>query len=76
MVFNNFSKIFCDNIYAGKCSINDTEMDQTNLLENMIEFNNNYRPKPKEGRELNLNAFRSGIFSRKEKMKNTKNNNF
>ena len=59
-------------------------MDQTNLLENMIEFNNKSRPKtkegkdkkrdtfvsvsaPYEGRELTLNAFRSGIFPIKEK---------
>ena len=54
-------------------------MDQTNLLENIVKFNNKSRPKTKkgndkkqntfdsvntlyEGRELTLNAFRSGIF--------------
>ena len=31
---------FGDNIYISKISINQTEMDQTNLLENMIELNN------------------------------------
>ena len=35
---------FGDNISTGKCSINEAEMNQTNLLENMIEFNNNSRP--------------------------------
>ena len=59
-------------------------MDQTNLLENVIEFNNQSRSRSKEdknkkwntfnsvgvlyeGRELTLNAFRSGIFPIKEK---------
>ena len=59
-------------------------MDQTNLLENMVKFNNYSRLKTKEdkdkkrntfhsvsvlyeGRELTLNAFRSGIFPTKEK---------
>ena len=53
-------------------------MDQTNLLENMGKINNKSRLKTKEGkdkkqnafyegRELTLNAFRSGIFLIKEK---------
>ena len=54
-------------------------MDQSNLLENMVKFNNKSKRKTKkgknknrntfhsvnalyEGRELNLNAFKSGIF--------------
>ena len=70
---------FGDNIYNGKISIDEIEMDQTNLLENIIKLNNKSRPKTKEGkdkkrntfdsinalyegRELTLNAFRSGIF--------------
>ena len=63
--------------------INKSEMDQTNLLENIVKFNNKCRPKTKgkdekrntfdslnalyEGRELTLNAFKSGIFPIKEK---------
>ena len=57
-------------------------MDQTNLLENMVKFNNKSTPKTKidkdrkrntfdsalyEGRELILKAFRSRIFPIKEK---------
>ena len=59
--------------------IDGAEMDQRNLLENMVKFNNKSKPKtkegkakkqntfdsvntPYEGRELTLNAFRSGIF--------------
>ena len=54
-------------------------MDQTNLLENTVKFNNKSKPRTKEskakkhtvcsvnalyeGRELTLNAFKSGIFS-------------
>ena len=34
---------FGDNIYISKISINQTEMDRTNLLENMIELNNKFR---------------------------------
>ena len=59
-------------------------MDQTNLLENMVNFINKSRPISKEhkdkkrntfdsvnalyeGRELTVNAFRSGMFPIKEK---------
>ena len=34
---------FGDNVYIRKISINQTEMDQTNLLENMIELNDKSR---------------------------------
>ena len=57
-------------------------MDLTNLLKNMVKFNNISKPKTKEGndkkentfhnvdalyegRELTLNAFRTGIFPTK-----------
>ena len=68
--------------YIRKISIHEAEMDQTNLLENMVKFNNKSTPKTKigkdrkgntfdsalyEGRELILNAFRSRIFPIKEK---------
>ena len=73
-----------ESIYAGKTSIQEAEMDRTNLLENMVKINNKSRPKTKEGKdkkqnaydsisalyegwELTLDAFRSGIFSMKEK---------
>ena len=59
-------------------------MDQGNLFENMVQFNNKSRPKTKKGgkkktfesvnalykgRELILNAFRSEIFPIKAKKK-------
>ena len=56
-------------------------MDQTNLLENMVKFNNQSRPTTKEskdtfysisvlyeGRELTLKVFTSGIFPIKGKI--------
>ena len=73
---------FSESIYAGKISIHQAEMDQTNLLEKLVNFNSKFRPKTKEskdkkqnsvsisdlhkGRELTLNALRSEIFLIKE----------
>ena len=37
MIFNN--------IYNGKISTDEADMDQSNLLEDMVEFNNKFRPK-------------------------------
>ena len=34
-------------------------MDQTNLLEKIIKFNNKHRPKTKEGKDKKQNAFDS-----------------
>ena len=34
---------FGDNIYTGKITINKADRDQSNVLENMIEFNNRSR---------------------------------
>ena len=41
-------KSFGDNIYTGKISIDETEMDQSNFLENITELNNKTRPKNEE----------------------------
>ena len=53
--FQQFETIrsFGESIYTGKTNINQTEMDQTNLLENIIEFNNKSKPKIKEGQDKN-----------------------
>ena len=42
---NNFQQFetmrsFCDSIYTGKINIDEAERDQSNLLENMVKFNN------------------------------------
>ena len=33
-------KLFGESIYTGKISIEEAEMNQTNLLENIVNFNN------------------------------------
>ena len=45
--FQQFEMIrsFGDNIYTCKISTDEAEMDVSNLLENMVEFNNKTRPK-------------------------------
>ena len=45
--FQQFETIrsFGDNIYTGKFSIDKAKMDQSNLSEIMVEFNNKNRPK-------------------------------
>ena len=67
---------FGDNIYPDKINVDEAEMDQTNLLENILEFNEGKNKKVStyesvytlhEGWELILNAFRSGVFPMKEK---------
>ena len=44
--FQQFEMIrsFSGNSYSGKISIDEADMDQSNLLENMVEFNNKSRP--------------------------------
>ena len=34
-------------------------MDQTNLLENIIKFNNNFRPRSKKDKDKTQNIFKS-----------------
>ena len=41
-----------DNIYTWKISIDEAEMDQSNLLEKMTEFNTNARPKERRWRKI------------------------
>ena len=42
---------FGESIYPSKISINKAEMGRTNLLENMVKFNNISRPKTNEREE-------------------------
>ena len=39
---------FGESIYAGKISIHKAEMDQTNILENVVKFDNKSRLKTKD----------------------------
>ena len=45
------TRYFGYNIYTGKFIIDEAEIDQNNLLESMVEFNNNTRPKKRDGKE-------------------------
>ena len=45
--FQQFKKVrsFVDSIYTGKINIDEAEMDQTNLLKNMVKFNDKLNQK-------------------------------
>ena len=51
--FQHVAKVrsFGNNIYTGKINIDETERDQSNLLEKLAEFNNKFRPKTKGGKD-------------------------
>ena len=38
-------------IFTGKINIDEAEMDQSNLLKNLVEFNNTSRPTTIEGKD-------------------------
>ena len=42
---------FGDNIYTSKISMDETEMNQTNLLKNWKEFSDKSRPRTKKDRD-------------------------
>ena len=51
---------FGDSIYTGKINIDKAVMDQTNVLENMVKFDNKSRLKKKEGKDKKWINFDSG----------------
>ena len=59
--FQNYYMIrpFGESFYSGKIEIHEADTDQTNLLENMIKFNNKCRTKTKEGKDKKRNTFNS-----------------
>ena len=63
MIFSNFYNFFklkqkiC--IYTGKTSIDGADMDQTNLLDNIVDFNNKSRKRSKENQDKKRNNFNS-----------------
>ena len=44
---------FGESIFTGKINIDEAEMDQSNLIENMVKFNNKSRSRSKEDKEKN-----------------------
>ena len=59
--FQQFETIrsFGANIFTGKISMDAGKMDQTNLLESMIKFDNESRPRKKENKDKKRNTFDS-----------------
>ena len=57
--FQQFERIrsFGDTIYTGKTSIDEAEMDQSNLLGNMIKFNNKSRLRSKDDKNKKTKYF-------------------
>ena len=59
--FQQFETIrsFGDSIYIGKISIDEADMDQTNLLVNIVDFNNKSRPRSREDKDKKRNIINS-----------------
>ena len=45
------TKSFGESIYTGKINIDEAEMNQRNLLENMVKFDEKSRPRKKEDKK-------------------------
>ena len=45
------TKSFGESIYTGKINIDEAEMNQSNLLENMVKFDEKSRPRKKEDKK-------------------------
>ena len=48
---------FDDSIYTGEINIDKPEMDQSNLLGNMVKFNNKSKPTTEKGKAKKQNTF-------------------
>ena len=61
MCFNvcNKLKYFRNSIYNGKISIDEAEMEQTNLLENIVNFSNKSKPRSKRDKDKKQNTYDS-----------------
>ena len=52
-------KSFGDSIYNKKISIDEAEMEQTNLLENILDFSSKSRPRSEKDKDKKQNTFDS-----------------
>ena len=50
---------FGESIYTGKINVNEAKIDQTNLLENIVKFDNKFRPRSNEDKDKKRNIFDS-----------------
>ena len=51
---------FGESIYTRRAKIVETKEDQINLLKNIVEFNNKYEPRTKEGKDKKGDTYVSG----------------
>ena len=60
-VFQRFETLrsFGDSIYNGKVRIDEAEMEQTNLLENIVNFSNKSKPRSKRDKDKKQNTYDS-----------------
>ena len=67
---NGIIRSFGESIYNHKVSIVEVEKDQSNLLENLVQFHNRYRPKKREGRDKLRDTYESSsaLFEARESM--------
>ena len=50
---------FGESIYTCKINTEEAEMDQSNLLKELVEFNDKSRPRTAEGKEKKINTYES-----------------
>ena len=61
-------RLFCNNICTGKVDIDKAEINHSNLLENMVKFNDKSRPKTKKGKSKKGDIYESvnALYERRE----------
>ena len=61
-------RLFCNNICTGKVDIDKAEINHTNLLENMVKFNDKSKPKTKKGKNKKGDIYESvnALYERRE----------
>ena len=55
-------KSFFESIYTGKTSIDEAEMDQSNLLKYLVEFSEQTKPRTREGKDENRNTCKCSLW--------------
>ena len=50
---------FSESIYTGKTNIDEAEIDQSNLIKKLVQFNDKSRPRTAEGKDKKGNTFES-----------------
>ena len=53
------TRSFGESIYTGKITIDEADEDKSNLLKNIVEFNDKSRPRTKEGKDKKRETYES-----------------